>query len=75
MSTHVKVDIWEAEISRLKRDPSNVTQVSIMSSVLDQLKNGVDSQVGPPGNCPTVVGNYFPDPPLDIPRIADVLST
>ena len=73
--THVNVDVWRQKIDRLRSYPSKSRTVEIMTEVLSQLCDGVDSCVGPPGDQPTVAGNYFPDPQVDIPRMADALCT
>ena len=46
-----------------------------MGLVLNQLKFGTDSKVGHPGNQITHTPNYFSEPTIDLPRIADSLAS
>ena len=49
--------------------------ISLMEEVFRDLVEGCDSQVGPPGDSKTLFPNSFEDPSVDIPRIADALSS
>ena len=46
-----------------------------MLTVLEQLQHGVDSNVEHPGNMSTHTRNYFTEPAIDLPRIADSLAS
>ena len=48
---------------------------SLMSKVLQDLTDGCDSQVQPPGTKATKSTNHFPEPEVDIPRIADAIAS
>lgn len=46
-----------------------------MLTVLEQLQHGVNSKVEHPGNMATHTNNYFTEPAIDLPRIADSLAS
>ena len=73
VETHVDVGEWKKERFSLKN--SNKTGFIIMTDVLRDLETGVDSEVRPPGNMATISKNFFPQPSIDLPRIADALAT
>ena len=75
IETHVKVDEWKKEILRMDHAQTSSTSLKLMNTVLDQLVNGVDSEVMFPGTAPTYSTNLFPDPKIDIPRIGDAIAT
>ena len=71
VETHVNIDEWESQTSKHPPGPGR----DILATVLDNLKNGMDSEVKYPGNTPTFTKNFFRNPILDIPRIGDSLAT
>jgi len=73
--THVNIKHWESETERLANTPGSEPASAIMSLVLDQLKFGTDSKVKHPGNQITFTPNYFAEPGIDLPRIADSLAS
>ena len=75
VSTHVNVKEWINQMNMLSQDPNQTVQTKLMREVLYQLINGVDSGVIYPGTGATYTGNFFPEPQIDIPRIADALCT
>ena len=75
VSTHVNTGLWTEQIESMKLNPYLVRETELMEIVLDQLINGVNSEVGPPGDGTTKAPNFFPCPKIDIPRIADSLAT
>ena len=72
--THVHTDVWEQKVLQLEAAGSRV-QAKLLQKVVDQLRSGADSQVGPPGDSPTRVENVFLDPEVDVPRIGDALAS
>ena len=62
-------------MERLAENPDSEEAARIMSLVLAQLKFGTDSKVGHPGNLITHTPNYFSEPTIDLPRIADSLAS
>ena len=73
ITTHVNLEEWEKVTSSLcAKDKNGYT---CMKSVLGYLKDGVDSGVEAPGNLATLSKNSFPDPPIDIPRLADAFCS
>ena len=73
--THVNIKYWELEMNRLANISASKPAARIMGLVLDQLKYGTDSKVGHPGNQRTHTPNYFSEPSIDLPRIADSLAS
>ena len=71
VETHVDTLEWSKELSKVRNDGKNTVGVQLMSQVLDQLTQGVDSEVKAPGNSATFCRNYFAEPLLDMPRIGD----
>ena len=75
METHVNVDVWKQKINEMTSTPEqNCGGIALVKEVLTNLVYGCDSQVGPPGDSPTVTPNSFSEPSIDIPRIADALA-
>ena len=74
VTTHVNIDYWTQELNRLSSRPEHAAARLLMATVLEQLTNGADSMVGPPGNQLTTSTNFFPSPPEDIPRMMDSLA-
>ena len=75
VSTHVDTRVWEDKVHKFPSDPSKAVETALVRTVLSHLTEGVDSEVGTPGNAARKVPNYFPDPPIDLPRIVDALAT
>ena len=74
ITTHVNVSLWRQKTQDIARD-GRAAEAALMSLVLDQLTNGVNSEVQSPGDSVTKAGNFFQDPAVDIPRIADALCS
>ena len=66
---------WEKKADEVVKIFGKGQEEYFMLLVLDQLKNGVDSGVGAPGDGASRTPNHFPSPELDVPRIADSLIT
>ena len=75
VETHVNVDVWDKYTSEMNLDPSCKRGSYLMGKVLDQLRHGVDSEVGPPGSDPTRTRNHFPDPEVDLAMMVDSLAS
>ena len=75
VQTNVNLERWSRQIDYMKDKVGLQAGVNVMLKVLDNLTYGCNSQVVPPGTKPTISGNIFPDPELDIPRIGDALAT
>ena len=73
--TKVKVDVWDSQIDLLARRNIADRRLDILREVRQQLKEGMDSGVVHPGTKATYSKNFFPEPAIDIPRIADSLCT
>ena len=73
--THVNKEYWKSETERLQVTPGCEQAAEIMRVVLEQLTFGTDSKVASPGNQITFTQNYFSEPVVDIPRIADSLAS
>lgn len=73
--THVNIEYWRSETERMHNTPGCEQAAKIMRLVLEQLNFGTDSKVAPPGNQVTYTKNYFAEPAIDIPRIADSLAS
>ena len=65
----VNVESWETKIN------VDWGLVKIMKEVLDQLVNGASSQVEPPSTALTQTNNWFSDPPQQLPRVVDALTS
>ena len=74
IETHVNTGQWQNRCTEMENGNFTKGSVKLMKSVLENLTKGCDSQVGPPGNSPSITENAFIDPTLDIPRIADALA-
>ena len=73
ITTNVDVDMWKAKILEMATHKSQ--SLHILNEVLTNLEKGCDSEVRFPGTQPTVSQNHFPDPDIDIPRIADAIAS
>ena len=73
--THVNIEKWKEYILLLRNKKHLSYHVPLMEKVLENLQEGCDSGVGPPGNQPTHSKNSFDNPSLDIPRILDAIAT
>ena len=71
----VNIEAWDAKISQLL-EPEEVDQglINLMKDIRSQLSNGASSHVGDPGTNLTQGINWFPDPPMQLPRVADALA-
>lgn len=74
ISTHVNTEYWSQERDRVAGSENSSAAVAILDAVLDQLTNGVNSGVDFPGNQITISPNYFSEPLIDLPRIADAIA-
>ena len=72
VQTHVNIKAWRNQISA---QHLSYGETCLVAEVFSNLTSGCDSNVGPPGNIPSVSNNVFSDPAIDIPRIADALAT
>ena len=75
VTTHVNIEIWEKKLCGFKEDKSLAPYAPLLQEVCSNLKHGCDSMVQPPGTDPTKSRNHFPDPSIDIPRIADAITS
>ena len=74
VSSKVNIDEWKSKTAVLENSPLGHAAVPLLKSVLQQLKTGADSAVGPPGNKVTKTNNFFTDPD-DCKKMADALAT
>ena len=74
ISTHVNITYWRQERDRVARTEHSSTAVTILNAVLDQLIHGVDSGVSFPGTQITMSPNFFSEPLIDLPRMADAIA-
>ena len=72
VTTHVDIEAWKGHVSTLSL---SMGETSLLDAVLTNLVEGCNSNVGFPGNEPSVSRNNFSDPATDIPRIIDALAT
>ena len=75
VETHVNTFEWSKEVLRMEKEGKDPIGMQLMTQVLKQLSDGVDSEVKSPGNRVTVSRNYFPEPLVDIPRIGDSIAS
>ena len=76
VSTQVNCTVWTDRTNEMMASEHHTEgQVLVMKAVLDNLTVGCNSKVGPPGDRPTVTPNTFADPAIDIPRIADAITS
>ena len=75
IETNVNTKVWKDKIAEIHHEESNSLDLPILMEVLANLELGCNSEVQPPGTNPTESENYFPDPDIDIPRIADAIAS
>ena len=75
VTTHVNISCWSQQILEMKGNTGDKLHVPIMEKVYKDLAYGCDSRVRFPGTSATISPNYFPQPKIDIPRIADALAS
>ena len=75
VTTNVRVNIWEEKVREYNEKEECREYIEILNKVLQDLTQGCDSRVLPPGTSATVSKNYFPEPSVDIPRIADAIAS
>ena len=66
--------VWASKIAGVESSTRGHAAVPLLNSVLDQLKNGANSGVGPPGTAITKCENFFSHPD-DCMKMADALAT
>ena len=67
--------MWAKHIEDMKSNKDSCYGVPLMEEVLENLTTGCDSGVIFPGSSAIKSKNYFPDPLIDIPRMADALAS
>ena len=75
VTTHVNTKLWGLKVKEVQANPKDKNFIPILEKVYKDLVEGSDSKFGPPGSNASKSPNFFPEPEVDIPRIADALAS
>ena len=70
----ISITEWASKMSGIESKTMSHAAVPLLKAVLEQLKSGADSGVGPPGTSITKCNNFFTEPD-DCKKMADALAT
>jgi hypothetical protein len=70
----VSITEWASKMAEIESKTMGHAAIPLLKSVLEQLKNGANSGVGPPGTSITKCKNFFTEPD-DCKKMADALAT